>query len=125
MWTTGQQLTKRVITETAGKVNHRIVVDRAGWQLVLTLGLKNPLRQRLEGHGNMGMRHGTRQVLKVESLGVRSKPPEPDMEPGQSIPRGHWSGHWGGINRWCMCVGGRSGGKDFFLIHSPLPTWSA
>lgn len=44
-----------VITETSGKVNHGIIVDRPGWWLVLTPGLTDSLGQRLEEHGYMGM----------------------------------------------------------------------
>lgn len=90
-------------------------MGQLGWQIVLTTGLEDPLRHRLEEHGYMNMENGTRQILEVDSLGVRAKRlPEPDVEPGQSIPRDHWSGHWGGTSRCCMCEGGHEWGEDFF-----------
>ena len=85
---------QRVIAETAAKMNHRIITDQPSWQLVLIPDLKDALKLRLKEHGYMCMGHGTRQVLKLQPLGVRAKqPPEPDKEPGQSIPWGHWGGH--------------------------------
>lgn len=66
------RINQRVKTETAGKVDHRIIMNQPGRWLGLTPGLKGLLRKRLkehgyvgEAHGYVGEGHGRRQVLEA------------------------------------------------------------
>lgn len=66
------RINQRFKTETAGKVDHRSIMNQPGWWLGLTPGLKDLLRRRLKDHGYMGEECGTRQVLEADPLGVQA-----------------------------------------------------
>lgn len=68
----------------------------------------------------MGMEHGTTKVLEEDPLDVRARQlPEPDMEPGQSLPFQSLGRYQQIVHVW---VGQELMRGSFLLIQTPSPT---
>lgn len=95
-------------------------MNQPGWWLGLTPGSKGLLRKRLKESGYMGMEHGTTKVLEEDPLDVRARQlPEPDMEPGQSLPLQSLGRYQQIVHVW---VGQELMWGSFLLIQTLSPT---
>lgn len=95
------RITQRGKTETAGKADHRIIMNQPGWWFGLTPGLKDLLRKRLKECGYVGVERGTRKA---------DRPTECQRQGAARARRGTWSEHapmvTGKVSADSACPGG-------------------